>query len=282
MSRTGMWTRIPLVARAIIVGFFISALGASIWTALIAANLGTTPNFPWAVPVMAMFLWLLWQYLNGKGWPQSTSGRRRSYLRANPVSAAAWKWALPSGVSAVVALAGLWIVMGQLVKMPVSQLPDMSAYPTYVTIPMLIMASLVAPISEESGFRGYTQVPLEKVYGPVMAILISSIAFSLAHFTHGVFVPKLFLYFLGGMLFGVTAYLTNSILPGIVIHIVADLTFFLFVWPGDEGRVLVWESGADIWFWIHIVQVLGFGAMAVFGYRKLTYLEPRDALPDGN
>jgi membrane protease YdiL (CAAX protease family) len=61
----------------------------------------------------------------------------------------------------------------------------MSAYPTYVTILMLIMASLVAPISEEAGFRGYTQVPLEKVYSPVMAILISSIAFSLAHFTHG-------------------------------------------------------------------------------------------------
>jgi len=147
----------------------------------------------------------------------------------------------------------------------------MSAYPTYVVIPMLVMASLVAPICEEAGFRGYTQVPLERRYGPGTAILISSIFFALAHVTHGLFPPQLFLYFLGGLIVGVSAYLTNSILPGIVIHIFADLTFFFLVWPGDATRVPVSESGVDFWLGTHVVQFVGFGMLAAIGFRILAY-----------
>ncbi len=70
---------------------------------------------------------------------------------------------------------------------------------------------------------------------------------------------------------GVSAYLTNSILPGIVIHIFADLTFFFLVWPGDATRVPVAESGVDIWLGIHVVQFVGFGLLAALGFRILAY-----------
>lgn len=272
MASVNRWNRIPLIVRALVAGFTITAFGGGIWGTLLVTNLQTSPQFPWAVPVMGIVLVLLWKYLNGSGWPKTTSDLRRSRLRANPVSGPAWKWALISGGSGVVAMTGLWIVTGNLVKMPAILLPDMPGSPTYGAILMLIMASLVAPITEEAGFRGYVQGPLEKKYGPLAAILISSIAFSLAHLTHGFIPPRLFLYFLGGLIFALPAYLTNSILPGIVIHIFADLVFFLLIWPGDAGRVLVTDGGADAWFWTHVLQVLAFGLLAIFGFRKLASL----------
>lgn len=265
-----MWSRLPLIVRAGLMGLTITALGGTVWGLLIVANLSTTPRFPWAVGAMALVLWLFWRYLNGWGWPRSTAQLRRSYLRANSVSPKVFSLAVISGAAGVVALAGLWIVAERLMTLP-HQLPDMSAYPTYVVIPMLVMASLVAPICEEAGFRGYTQVPLEGRYRPGTAILISSTFFALAHFTHGLFPPQLFLYFLFGLVGGVSAYLTNSILPGIVIHSFADLTFFFLVWPGDATRVPVTESGVDFWLGTHVVQFLGFGMLAALGFRMLAH-----------
>ena len=65
------------------------------------------------------------------------------------------------------------------------------------------------------------------------------------------------------------AYLTNSILPGIVVHIIADLTFFLLLWPGDATRVPVLESGVDFWLGAHSIQFVGFGLLAALGFRIL-------------
>jgi membrane protease YdiL (CAAX protease family) len=268
--RVEMWSRLPLIVRAGLVGLGNTALGSTVWSVLVVANLSTTPRFPWAVGAMALVLWILWRYLHGWGWPRSNAELRRSYMRANSVSPKVFSLAVISGAAGVVAMAALWIVTERLMTMP-HELPDMSAYPTYVVIPMLVMASLVAPICEEAGFRGYTQVPLERRYGPGTAILISSIFFALAHVTHGLFPPQLFLYFLFGLLCGVPAYLTNSILPGIVIHIFADLTFFFLVWPGDATRVPVSESGVDFWLGTHVVQFVGFGMLAAIGFRILAY-----------
>ncbi len=75
------------------------------------------------------------------------------------------------------------------------------------------------------------------------------------------------MYFLAGVMFSVTAYLTSSIVPGILVHIVADLTFFTLVWPYDAARRLVWEAGADTWFWIHPAQAIIFTALAILAFR---------------
>ena len=147
---------------------------------------------------------------------------------------------------------------------------DTSELPQYFVLLVAVMASLVAPLTEEAGFRGYAQLALEKRYRPAVAILGSSGLFALAHLTHGVFVPALLLYFLGGIMWGVTAYLTNSILPGIVIHIVADLAFFLIVWPGDANRRMIAAEGPDTWFWVHLGQVVCFTAISVWAYFKLS------------
>jgi hypothetical protein len=103
------------------------------------------------------------------------------------------------------------------------------------------------------------------------------LVFAFAHFAHGILWPKLLVYFLVGIAFGVTAYLTNSILPAILPHMIGDLTFFTLVFPHDAARRLVLESGADIWFWTHVAQAVVFTILAAWAFRRLATVSSRDA-----
>jgi membrane protease YdiL (CAAX protease family) len=273
MSASSISHRIWSVVWSAILAFLILAFGQMVWVALLVTNLKTSPAIPWAVALMALVLWLMWQYLGGKWRPHRTSETRRRFLRANAVSGQAWAWAMLAGVLSTVALAGLWIVLFQLVKMPANLLvPDFSRLPMLTAVLVLVMASLVSPITEESGFRGYCQVILEGEFRGVVAVLISSVLFALAHLTQGFSWSKLLVYFLFGVMLGAMAYLTDSILPGIAVHIIIDLTFFSLIWPFDATRRLVWEGGADLWFWLHTLQAIIFTMLALIAFKRLARL----------
>lgn len=261
--------RILMVAWSAILALLILAFGQGMWGALLVTNLKTNPAIPWAVPLMAVVLWLMWKYLGGSWWPRSTSEARRRYLRANRVPGEVLGWSLAAGVLSIVALAGYWIILFQLVRMSPNVLPDFSSYPLLTTALAIGMASLVSPITEEAGFRGYCQRILEREFSGVVAVGISSFLFALAHLTHGFFWPKLLVYFLVGVVFGVTAYLTQSTLPALPVHIIGDMIFFILVWPHDAGRNLVWESGVDKWFWIHAGQAALFTMLALPAFLRL-------------
>ena len=257
------------LAWALMLSFAILAVGQAIWGALVVANLAKTPANPWSVAVMAVILWLMWRYLGGRWWPARTSEARRRDLRANRVAGSVYAWSLCAGVSAIIAVAGCWIVMFQLVRMDSQQwVPDFSKHPFPMTL-IVIMASLVSPFTEEATFRGYAQVILEREFlGPV-AITISSIYFAAAHLNHGLDWPKALLYFLVGVVFGTIAFLSRSTLPALPVHIIGDLTFFLLVWPNDPSRKLVRQTGAESWFWVHVSQVIAFTALSIAAYVKL-------------
>jgi membrane protease YdiL (CAAX protease family) len=264
-----------------IIGFGLLALAITIfaggiWSAPLVGNLRSSPAVPWSVLAMALLLWLMWSYLGGRGWPPGTSDARRRNLRANRRSVQTYLWSFAAGVLSVVALAGYWIVLFRLVKMPPNALPDVSSYPRITVALMILMGSLVAPFMEEAGFRGYFQVALEREFRGSIAVTVSSLGFAFAHFTHGIWWPKLLVYFLVGIAFGATAYLTNSTLPAIVPHIIGDLTFFSLVWPNDAARRLIWDSGADNWFWIHVAQAIIFTGLAVWAFQRLARESSQD------
>jgi membrane protease YdiL (CAAX protease family) len=261
-----------------LLAFAITILAGGIWNALLVANLRSSPAVPWSVLAMALLLWLMWSYLGGRGLPRSTSDSRRRYLRANRRSAQTYLWSFAAGVLSVVGLAGCWIVLFRLVKMPPNALPDVSSYPRMTVGLMILMGSLVAPFIEEAGFRGYFQVALEQEFRGSIAVTVSSLGFAFAHFAHGILWPKLLVYFLVGIAFGATAYLTNSTLPAIVPHVIGDLTFFTLVWPNDAARRLVWDSGSDNWFWIHVAQAIIFTVLAVWAFQRLARESSQDTL----
>lgn len=265
-------SRILAVVWSAIAVSLISIVAAGIWNVLIVANLTISPAISWAFPVMALVLWLLWLYLSGRGWPKRTAQVRHDLLRANLVSRQVFVWSLAAGILSIVALAGLWIVLVELTKVGGNPtIPTNPAYPALTVALLLIMGSLVSPLSEEAAFRGYGQVLLERVFPGAVAIGVSSVFFALWHGpTQGFLWPKLLFYFLVGVSFGTIAYITRSILPAIPVHIIGDLTFFLFIWPYDAARPFVWQNGAGLWFWIHLAQAIGFAALAFLAFRRLS------------
>jgi membrane protease YdiL (CAAX protease family) len=262
-----------------VLAFAITIVAGGIWSALLIANLRSSPAVPWSVPATALLLWLGWSYLGGRGWPRRTSEARRRYLRANKRSGPTYLWAFIAGVLSVVALAGFWIALFQLVKMPPNALPDVSSYPRMTVALAIMMGSLVAPLMEEAAFRGYFQVALERELPGPVAVVVSSLVFAFAHYAHGILWAKLLVYFLAGVAFGVTAYLTNSTLPAILPHVIGDLTFFTLVWPHDVARRLILETGTDNWFWIHGAQAIVFTMLAVCAFQRLATVSRRDRTP---
>jgi membrane protease YdiL (CAAX protease family) len=254
-----------------LLGLLITFAGSIVWGVLLTVNLRTSAAIPWSVIPETGFLWLLWKYLGGNGWPHRTSESRRRSRRANPVSGSALAWSLLAGVLAIAALAGYWIALSQLqlVKMRPDIFFDYSRYPLLTVALVIVMGSLNSPITEEAGFRGYCQTSLEREFRAPVAVALASFFFMLAHLSQGLYWPKLLVFYLAGVTFGTIAYLANSILASIPVHILGDLTFFIFIWPRDAARKLVWDGGADAWFWVHVAQAIVFTGLAILAFRRL-------------
>ncbi len=264
-------SRLIAVVWFVILASLIAAFGTGVWTFLIGTNLATSPAIPWAVVVMALVLWLMWQYLGGRWWPRSTSEARRAYLRARPVPRNVFGWALLAGVLSLVALAGFWIVLVELGGAGGNPtIPSYAQYPPLTVVLGLGMGSLVSPLTEEAAFRGYGQVILERVFPAGAAIAISAVLFTLWHGpTQGFYWSKLLFYFVVGVDFGTIAFLTQSSVPAMPVHILGDLTFFFLIWPYDAMRPLVLQSGPDLQFWLFAAQATIFTALAILAFSRL-------------
>jgi membrane protease YdiL (CAAX protease family) len=264
---------IPMTFRLLGTALFALALSmfaGGLWGGLLVANLRTSPSIPWAVVVMAPLLWLMWQYLGGRWWPRSTSETRWRCLRARSVARRVFAWSLIAGGLSIVSLTGLWIVLFQLVKVHGNRLPEFSDYPIVTVVLVIGMASLVASIAEEAGFRGYLQGMLETKIGGPMAILIGSLVMEPGHgLTQGFAWPTMLFYLLVDVMLGTAAYLTNSILPGVVIHAVGLVVFFSLIWPNDPTRRSIEIGQTDSWFWIHVAQTIVFAVAAILAFRYL-------------
>jgi membrane protease YdiL (CAAX protease family) len=251
----------------------LTAVAGGVWSALLTLNLAMSPAIPWAVVVMALLLWLLWRYLGGAGWPRCTAEARRRYLRARRVPGRVFLWAVVAGLLAIVALAGLWIALFQLAHLPARALPDYSKYPLVTVALALVVASLVGAVAEEAAFRGYFQGILEETVGGVGAILVTALVMAPEHaLTQGFVWPTLLFYLVVDVMLGATAFLTQSILPGIVTHGIGLLVFFTLVWPRDVIRQVVGGGTTELWFGLHGAQTLVFAVLATLAFIHLARL----------
>jgi len=259
---------------AAIVAILIVAYGQGLWGLLVLSNVKFHPELPWAAPVMAVLLMVLLLYLGGFGPPAGTSAARRRLLRWNAIPANVFAWAVFSGALALVAMCGLWIALSDLVHIPPGITPSMRGLPLPTIISFLVMATLAAPLSEEAAFRGYAQGMLEKAWGWAPAAIVgSSLLFAAVHFTQGLFLPKLGLYFTAGLIFGTIAYLTNSLYAAMVVHCLADFAGFLLLWPHDaHTHALITEGGHDPLFIPSLAAIVVFTPVAIAAFRHLATL----------
>ena len=123
---------------------------------------------------------------------------------------------------------------------------------------MIVLAVIMAPISEEIVFRGIIQKGLiNKGMNPATAIIISSVVFGLVHGNPWQFVGAVLL----GCVLGFVYHKTKSLLLPILLHAFNNLCSSILIFYGDS------ESFADV-FRISEWLVLGIGIIlfAVFYY----------------
>jgi membrane protease YdiL (CAAX protease family) len=263
------------VIEAVIVGIVVMLAGTLPRNALFAANLRLFPSVPWAVPLIAVYLWFFWRYLDGNGPPPSTAEERHASLRARPLTPNVWTHALLAGGLAIVALVLALRLANRLVVLPDQQLPAMTNVPRLTVIALLLAAAPVAGIVEEASFRGYMQGPIERRYGLFVAILLTGTMFAVAHLD---FTLILWPYYVAvAAIYGSITYLTNSILPAVVLHtagnIFSNLDLWLHghaEWQAAAGTATpIWDTGVDSSFWTSTVLLAGVAAAATFAYFRL-------------
>jgi len=266
-----MWKRIPLLLRALFAAFAVTGTATVAWGALVQSNLRFAPGLPWAAVIMAGFLVFYWRFLKGNGWPRATATARREGLRGEPIPVSVWRWSLLAGGLGLAASIVLFILSHRLLRWPERPRADFSHIPTITLLPSLLMSAIVAGISEEAGFRGYMQGPLERRYGPVTAIAITSLAFGLAHLSHGAFLPAILFDVAWGALYGLLTYLSGSTVPAIILHSSADAVEFFAAWKFSPTKTtpLVWVTGPDRLLWFNCVLVVMLGSAAVWAFARL-------------
>jgi len=188
-----------------------------------------------------------------------------------------WLWSLAAGALALAASVALFILSHRLIRWPEPARVDLSHIPLITLLPSLLMSAMVAGISEEAGFRGYMQGPLERRYGSVMGIALTSIAFGLAHLSHGVFLPAILFDIAWGALYGLLTCWSGSILPAIVLHSSADAVEFLAArrFPSLKPPPLVWATGPDRSLWFNGVLVVLLGSVSVWAFAQLARMRPQ-------
>lgn len=245
----------------IIFAFLFVGITGGVWSFLLLENLRTSPSLPWCVPVMAALLWALWQYLSGRWGPRATAAYRRTSLRANPLVPGTLLTAMTAGACAVLSLAGLWIMLAKLTVMPAHLLPSFAQYPEVTIALIFLMAPFVNAIAEEAAFRGYVQRELETRIGGAAAILATTLLMLPAHgFTQGFAWQIVLFYLLIDIAFGTMAYLTDSTVPGIIIHAAGLLLFFTVIWPSPATRFALVPA---------LAAFVIFGAASIVGYMQL-------------
>jgi membrane protease YdiL (CAAX protease family) len=262
-------SRLGVVAFAALVALAIMAVGQGLWGLMVAVNMRFTPTIPWAPVAMAAVLACLVAFLSGRIGPKSSAEARRRMVPLARVSTRAWAWSLAFGAAGVIALAALWTAMAMVVRVPPNLLVDTGSAPLATLVPILIVSITAAPLTEEIAFRGYAMNLISRRFSPVQALLITTALFAAAHLTQGLSAPKLIVYFLAGLAFGLVALRTGSLLPAMVVHSFGDFVFFTLVWSQDAHRRLITEGG-PVWAFVASLVVLAIAAGAsLLAFREL-------------
>ena len=244
---------------------------------LAPANLRLGTTIPWAVIPMSLYLWLYWRYLGGRWGPRGTAAMRRESLRANALSAKVWAWSILAGLAGFATLLAFLTVMSRLVELPASAaIATPEGMPGATMFVLLVMASIVAGVSEEAAFRGYMQGPIERRYGLVPAILINGTMFGLLHFpNHPDAVLTMLPYYIAvTAVYGGLTWAANSILPALVLHAGGDVWSLGRLWvtgrpewqlsPQAPGRI--WDTGMDGAFLLSAGACLVLAALTAWMY----------------
>jgi membrane protease YdiL (CAAX protease family) len=225
--------RLPLALGAIGTGLLVGLIAANVWPLLLTV-LGT----PRAAGAEAAFLALYIWWARGGGFPKAWHAARRARFRSGLVRAQ-WPWAIAGAISFAITIHAAIVVLFRLIPFPVDEFRqgyhfvDGNLGLKWLAI---VVSAASAGICEETGFRGYIQQPIEKRYGAFVAILISSVLFTVIHLSKDwALMGMVPIIFGAGVLLGLMAWASGSLVPTMIGHTIMDVGLFAYWWTGTAG-----------------------------------------------
>jgi len=255
------WNKLPILFRAVSSGFLVSTIGVAAWSMMLLSI-----PAPWSVLPMVIVLWIFWKYFSGKWGSKKSTVTRKENFRKTRLNPYVWKWGLAGAVCFVAIIQASFVITFRIIEFPKAQFTAdykmLETMPLWVAWAILIMSAIVAGICEETGYRGYLQTPLEKKYGPLTAIIISSLVFTSIHLTKNWAYPIIPHILFASTLLGILAYKSGSLIPGIIGHSILDIFNYSVWWTGLTGgfkKQTIFKTGMDahfvIWILIFILSL---------------------------
>jgi membrane protease YdiL (CAAX protease family) len=229
------WAKLPITLRAIISGFLIAMAATNVWP-LLLRKLGV----PVAAAAEAIFLALYLWWASGGGPPQTTRAARAIAFRRGKLSRAQMLWGVIAAIFFAATIHASIVLLFRLVPFPAAAFRHGYDFSFIPTLPLKWLAVVVSAASsaicEETGFRGYMQRPIEQRHGTAVAIMISSLFFTAVHFTKDWATVGMVPIILGaGILLGLIAWSSRSLIPCILGHTLMDIGLFAYWWTGIAG-----------------------------------------------
>ena len=268
----GLWARLPTMLRAVVTGLLVTAVAANVWPILLL-NLGVPLAVILEVIFLALFLW----WARGGGPPRALQGSRAKAFRRVNLTSKQWIWGLIGAFFFAASVHASIVLLFRFIPYPAAAFRhgyDLSFVPSQALRWVAVVISAAsAAICEETGIRGFMQQPIEQRHGVLVAVLISSLLFMALHLnqawaTLGI-VP---IVFGAGLMLGILAWSSDSLVPGIVGHFVMDVGLFAYWWTGIAGDFNarpISETGLDQPFLVACFAVAGSLTIALFAISRL-------------
>ena len=111
-----------------------------------------------------------------------------------------------------------------------SNIPDLQALfsPTF-----LFLLIAIQPVGEEIFFRGFINEKIERFTSPIIAIVLTSVLFGIAHMSYGKLFPAI-MPILMGLVLGYIVYKTNNLYSAIFAHVAFNLTSLTLAYLGQQ------------------------------------------------
>jgi len=246
--RAPRWASLSASLRAIVIGLVIGLVGANVWPFLVL-GLGAPLCAPAEGVFLAVYLW----WVSGGGPPIEWRQVRRAAFRRRLPSLTQWGWGLLAALAFAATIHAALVLLFRLIPFPMAAFRegyDLSAIPSrawrWIAV---VIAATSAGVCEETGFRGYMQRPIEQRHGVLTAVMVSSAFFTVVHVTKAwALVGMVPIVFGAGVLLGLLAWASDSLIFGMIGHVVMDIGLFAYWWTGIAGEFTarpISETGAD-------------------------------------
>jgi membrane protease YdiL (CAAX protease family) len=234
-DRARPWVRIALDLRAIVFGLLIGMVAANLWPVLLL-KVGMPAAAALELALLAVYVF----WSAGGGPPRALRVARAERFRLRSLSARDWLWGSIAAVSFAATIHAAIVLLFRFVPYPAAAFHrgyDFSFIPSHsMQWLACVVSAISAAICEETGFRGYMQQPIERNHGPAVAILTSSLFFTLIHFTKDwALIGMVPIVFGAGLLLGWMARAAGTLVFGMIGHTIMDVGLFAYWWTQIAG-----------------------------------------------